>query len=429
MTQEDYTRASTDAILGGRIDGRLERWKQSKHQQLSENLADILCDIEKLKSDSEGNISSPQSITDRAEYTMSGSASSAVAQLESLAKQKQTANRYLAAFQLKHNIDRIPFTPKVFENIMILSVLSTFEGLATAAFFYGGGFVSSVSQALVLGLTISGVNVLLSAGLGGFVFGRFWSYGLKSRERDAIVNHKRWAARIGCIFTIGSIIALLLASGIVRATGDTENLSFSLENLAIAASDFHSLMLWGLGIGFSVLAWRKGLSAFTDVYPGFTEAAISVNRVSEQADKVLYDTLDNIDYIGDNAENILEDISNEVNDIKEDLSKDKLDIHHQSENLRQSIVQAEHDFEAYKAEQIAFHQMVTGKQPEGYDRVFFDGNKLQEKIPDKVLDIGMFASKFPMESKAANSQLSISQKSSVKNIHAAYRQFLDLSKG
>lgn len=216
---------------------------------------------------------------------------------------------------------------------------------------------------------------------------------------------------------------------IVRATGDTEGLSFGLENLAIAASDFHSLMLWGLGVGFSVLAWRKGLSAFTDIYPGFSDAAYSINEVSEAAQKELNDSLGDIEDAHDDAVEALEDLSDDVDDMKEQLGEDRIDIHHHSESLRQAVVQAEQGFEAYKAEQIAFHQVVTGKLPEGHDGVFFDKQWLLEQIPDIAIDTNIYARGFLEAHKAAQSRISLARKSAIETVHAAYKQFLNLPKG
>ncbi|MEP1932163.1 MAG: hypothetical protein ABJO52_20905 [Nisaea sp.] len=414
---------STDAVLGGGIRGSLEAWKQARLEELNEDIVALRSAAEDLQAQIPAISLDSSAETVCAE--IAGLAQSTCAELTALADQKLAAKRFQTAFQIKHNIDRQPIVPGPYDSLPMLIALITIEGVATSAFFFGGGFVSGIGEAMVTGLTISGVNVVLSAGLGGYVFGRYWNYGTKCREQDPKITIKRWAGRFGAVLTACGIATLLIASGIVRATGDTEQLSYTLESLSNAAANFNSLLLWGIGLSFSVLAWRKGLSAFSDPYPGLSEAASAVTKASVDAVSVRSDALEAVEDLHEDALAEAYDAAEEIEATKQDLIETLHDFRHERERVVSAIAQAASDYEAYKAEQINLHHMVSGTRPAGHNTPGIDTASLRAQIPSPSMDFTNFASGFPDANKRARELLATSRTSAVEAISIAFKKTLD----
>jgi hypothetical protein len=421
MAKKSGMGVSTDAVLGGGIRGSLEAKKQECLEGLNEEIVALRSAAEDIQSLAGMSPVSLDGIAEPAAAEITGVAESASAELSLVAFEKQAAKRFQIAFQIKHNIDRQPIVPRLYDSLPMLTGLTLVEGVATSAFFFGGGFVSGIGEAAVLGLTISSVNVVLSAGLGGHVFGRYWNYGTECREQDLKIKIKRWAGRVGSVLTAGGIGSLLLASGIVRATGETEHLSFTFESLLEAASDFHSLMLWGIGLCFSILSWKKGLSAFSDPYPGLAEAAKAVSKASETAQGLREDAFGEIEDIHQDALDALSEIENEADERRQEFNDTLQDFRHDRERLVSAISQAETDFEAFRAEQVSLHYMVSGEKPVGWNTPGIDTEKLTAQIPSISIGATSLGAAAPQASKHARDLLANARKSAVETIAAAYK--------
>lgn len=229
MSKNPLIGITTDAVLGGGIRGKLESWKQHRLETIGTDIVELRSSAQDLQAETSTAIILPDSIADAVCADITGNGDAAASRLSVLQDQKLATKRFQVAFQVNHNIDRQPTNPDPYDGIPVLVTMAVVEGVATSGFFFGGGFVSGIGEAAILGLTISSVNVVLSAGLGGFAFGRYWNYGAKCREPETILSVKRWSGRVGAVLTAGAIGTLLIASGIVRATGDTEHLSFTFE--------------------------------------------------------------------------------------------------------------------------------------------------------------------------------------------------------
>lgn len=425
MPKKTGNGVSTDAVLGGGIQGSLEAWKQDRSGDLSADIVTLRSAAEDIQVQAKTSPTLPDGTAEAVCADINGIAQSASAELAALADEKHAAKRFQVAFQIKHNLDRQPIVPEPYDSVPMLTTMAVVEGGATAAFFFGGGFASGIGESAALGLTISGVNVVLSAGLGGYAFGRYWNFGAKCRDSDTIITLKKWSGRTGAVLTAGAIGTLLAASGIVRATGDTEDLSYSFESLSTAASDFHSLMLWGIGVSFSVLSWRKGLSAFSDPYPGFAEAAKAVVNASAKAERVRDDALDHIDDLHEDALADIDDIGADIDDQRQELTDALHDFQHDRERVFSAITQATTDFEAYRAEQINLHHMISGARPDGHDTPGIQTDKLLDQVPNISIDTAAFSSGFPDANKRARTVLAEARKSSVEAIHAAFKTTLN----
>lgn len=415
---------STDAVLGGGIKGSLEAWKQDRSRVLSAEIVELRSTAEDIQIQANTSPVLPAGTAEAVGADINGIAQSASAELAAISDEKHAAKRFQIVFQIKHNLDRQPVVPEPYDSLPALATMAMVEGVATSAFFYGSGLTSGMGGAAALGLTISSVNVVLSAGLGGFVCGRYWNYGAKCRDPDTIITIKKWAGRTGAVLTAGAIGTLLVASGVVRATGDTEQLSYSFESLSTAASDFNSLMLWGIGASFSVLSWRKGLSAFSDSYPGFAEAAMAVVKASAKAERVRDDALDHIDDLHEDALADIDDIRADIDDQRQDLTDVLRDFQHDRERVISAITQANTDFEAYRAEQINLHHMITGSKPDGHDTPGIQTDELLDQVPNISIDTAAFSSGFPDANKRARTVLAEARKSAVEAIHSAFKTSL-----
>ena len=126
----------------------------------------------------------PVPVADQAVSKLSATAVSNAQELSIASDEKMAAKKFAVAFVLQHGLDRKPREPDKAFNAILLFVLAIFEGVLTATFFLGGGFVPGIAEALGLGLSISGINIVVAGLIGGGVFGRYWNYGVNAPEPD-----------------------------------------------------------------------------------------------------------------------------------------------------------------------------------------------------------------------------------------------------
>ncbi|MEP5730211.1 MAG: hypothetical protein ABJL67_12680 [Sulfitobacter sp.] len=309
----------SDTILGGSAASQIARMKSRALAEIEGDVAEyeeLLNDIDAFSTQA---CPAPDDIAQQVSAELASAAMMADADIANAKTAAEAAHISETVFRALFNLTREPETPDPTMNGMVFVCMTIVEGGALGMFFLSSGFASSFSEAMGIGLSISGANIVMSAGLGGATFGRFWGYGVNARIQDVQVRLKRLMGRIGCVATAGAILVLLLATGIVRATGDAEHLRFDLETIKIAATSFESLMLWIVSGSFSVLAWTKGLSAFRDRYPGFGEACASSRSTREGVPATIDAARDNIQAIADVA-------NEKLSEMAEDVESDRADI-------------------------------------------------------------------------------------------------------
>ena len=308
-----------DYAQGGWNEAAIMGWVSAHSERLIEAIAAHNADIDDFTVLERPAAPQLMAVLEGAEARMQAAADNASARLPGAHDALKRAEMSLKVFQLEQQIARPPKRVDGMQNTSVLGFMVILEGITTSVFFLSGGFVSGIAEALGLGLSISGANILLSALVGGNCFGRYWNYGLGARGPVALrARAKRLFSRIGAVITAAAIAALLGASGIVRATGEPEHLEFTLEALSTAATDFHSLMLWMVGASFSVLAWRKGLSLFSDPVPGYGEVSKAVHDAQDDLETLRDDALSAIEDAFEDGRDEIEDLAADASDARED---------------------------------------------------------------------------------------------------------------
>lgn len=423
----DYDQVMTDAKLGGGIIPAIQSWKRKKLQELNRKTIDLKTKIEGLLLRGFESGQSPSSVAETAANQIASEAEASTFHLAAAAKKERNARQEQNSLKLKHNIVRDPEETDSLTSCTVLGAMATIEGAVTGLFFLGGGFVPSVAEAMGLGFTISIVNIILSAGLGGFICGRYWNYGLKAREDDSTMKQARLAGRIGCVLVAAMISCLLLASGIVRATGETQGLSYSLESISLAASDFHSLMLWFIGISFSIISWRKGLSAFSDPYPGLTKASKLVKQAEENIELIYEDARFEIEEIYEDAVSEIEDIEDQFLENTEMEIEEVQEVCHLREEVLSDISQAKDEFAEFFEEQVDIHQKVTGTHLEiklNEQIANFDVEGLLKDVPSISINQNASSKEFSEVARRALVRVANSKKALLQLINQAYQKTL-----
>lgn len=427
MAEHDDARAITNAILGGDVDVSLKGWLHQEIKEISPEITEYRCQLDDLATQDDEPEQMPEPIVDTAEAELSASADYAASQIQAALHHTFQAKRYQAAMTLRHNIDRPVHHPEVGLNFAFLAGLTTIEGLITALFFLSGGFVAGVGEALGLGLTISGVNVLVAALIGGGFFGRYWNYGLAARQADASMRTKRYFGRFGSLVTGACLAGLLVTSGIVRATGETEHLSFTLEALTTAATDFHSLMLWVIGTAFAILAWRKGLNAFSDPYPGLSHASKAVSQAAADLKQASEEALRRINEVYEDGAAAIDALCHALAEAMEERGQAILKANHLREELFGQITEIESGFSAQAAYERSLNEIVSGRSKPAPKAEFdelgttLDLTYLRERLPAVTASKPAAPEAFSKARVAALSRLSSARKTALDEVLSAQK--------
>lgn len=410
------------SALGGSIDAGIARKASKLHVELDQKILDCNEDLAELKADSQEVAPSPATVSDLKKSQIGATASSAVSRLETAGENKQAAENYRRQFQLLHSLTRPPIHPDVLMSLMIFAIFAVFEGAMTALVFLGGGHVAGVPEALGLGLTISGANILLSGIIGGNIAGKYWNYGSEAIDDNPKYKQMRTAGRAASVIVCLLVICLLLLSGIVRATGTTQ-ISYSLESLTVAVSDFHSIILWVLGGSFAVLSWVKGLRAFSDPYPNYSDATHAESIAQQSIEAIHDDALGEIDSHYNDAVNSIENMADQVTDNARDIRKGIQETHGHREAVLSEISKADVEFSAFVAKQIEVHEIVSRTRlshSEAPDRCI-DINRLKDKVASVEIDISNLSAGFTEERQQALDQLLNARQSAIEKVDAAYK--------
>lgn len=383
-------------------------------------IADLTNRITDIQVDTASTSYDPAPVANTAVAAINVVADRAKAQIAATAEEIDASRKYLTMFEIEHNITWKAAKQNVLMSCLAFLAMAGVEGIMTAMFFLNGGYVSGVAEALALGLMISGVNIVLSGLLGGGFFGKFWNYGLNAREDSRAVRTKRLVGRI-CSVMVGVLVAfVILVTGIVRATGEPEQLAYSFESISTAASDFHSVLLWTLGLAFAILSWRKGLSAFSSSYPGLSEASKAVVD-GEELVKILYDdALAEVDGLYDDAIQDLEDMAEDVAVERQELIDDLRDAQRHREQVLVAISKAESDFSTFQAEQISIYAALS-EDSEVPVPMAFDAAAWRSKLPPVVSDISAHSSGFSTAHNQAREHISNARQAAIHVINDAYK--------
>ena len=238
---------------------------------------------------------------------------------------------------------------------------------------------------------------------------------------------KRWAGRAGSVLTALALAGLLIASGILRATGEPEHLGFTLENFGAAATNFHSLMLWALGLSFSILAWIKGLGAFSDPYPGYTEASKAVTTAEQRIHEAHQYGSGEIEDICDEALDELADMHDEVLGQREELAESLNEVRRDREAVRVAIANAPSDFAAYKdAQQTTLYMLNSGAadalqaEPDLTAALAL----LEDELPEVPHDLASHAAGFEDQRSKAETRIAKAKVEAMQTLNEAYRRAL-----
>lgn len=419
LMTDSIKQTMTNAYLQMGIVAPMESKKRDLMISLGGLVAAFTNDIADIEANAATTSHAPEPVADAAAAAVSVVSEQANAQMATAAEETKAARKYQMMFEMEHNITWKTAKQSFLMSCLAFLAMAGVEGFMTAMFFLNGGHVSGVAEALVLGVMISGVNIVLSGLLGGGFFGKFWNYGLNAREDSRAMQTKRLAGRICSVMVCIVVAFIILVTGIVRATGEPEHLSYSFESISTAASDFHSILLWVLSATFAILSWRKGLSAFSSSYPGLSDASKAVIEGEGLVSFLHGDALAEVDGVYEDAIQDLEDMAEEVADERQALIDDLQDAQHHREDVLTAISKAESDFSTFQAEQISIYAALS-EEAETQVSVTFDAAAWRSKLPPVVSDISAHSSGFSAAHSQAREHLANARQAAIHTINDAY---------
>ena len=313
----------------------------------SQDIAAYQSDCAELAGRADHAIPDVGTISDLACAELKAEASVQAATIIEAEKAAESADQGLRIFQYQHGITRSPLAPDQLLSFSKIGAMTFMDGAINAAFFYGAGFVPGIAPAVAQGFTIAGVTSLLSAGLGGGFFGRYWNYGIHAPVETPDMRKARRFGRIGSLLT-GTAIALVLGvAALIRSTGQPESLQISSEVLGAALSNMHSIMLMLSGTGFAILSWRTALSAFEDPYPGLSRASANSTHAKAAREATGGTALETLKEIHADAMDKLSACADAIADLRHDPEEDfkgLSDEYHHLNGLfdeREAVIRAE----------------------------------------------------------------------------------------
>lgn len=175
------------------------------------------------------------------------------------------------AFQLRHGLPRAAEEPQTILTFVFIILMILIEALGGTGFLLNAQLAASPLSAILFSLLVSLTNVVVSV-LAGFYIGRWKKYGLHATDADnplfiAIRNRARWQ-HWGYITVILTLHSLL---GLVRVQKTLDSVQLSLGGYLSIITTPEALFLVLTGIGMSVISYHKGMTAFTDSYPYYSQ--------------------------------------------------------------------------------------------------------------------------------------------------------------
>ncbi|MEW8562590.1 MAG: hypothetical protein AB2541_10805 [Candidatus Thiodiazotropha sp.] len=196
---------------------------------------------------------------------------SAAVELKELAAEFHRTAQAEEAFRLRHGLPRMAEAAQNILNTLIILLLAIFaEGGVNTSFLLNAQLAASPVSAILFSLLVSVTNVFFSA-WAGYYIGRWKQYGAHATDADnpefvAIRRRARWQFAV-----CGGVWVLLHSSlGLVRAQESLDSVSPSLMGYLSILTTPEALFLVLTGVGMSVLSYHKGMTAFSDSYPNYS---------------------------------------------------------------------------------------------------------------------------------------------------------------
>jgi hypothetical protein len=291
------------------------------NEDFSAEIADYLSACLELTSKAETIPPEVMLVADLASAELNAEARVSKAFIDTTRDVSHSAAQEQRAFQYEHGVARLAISANAPLASVKISAMTFIEGVIHSTFLYEAGFSAGVAPAVMSGFMLAGTTTLLSAGLGGGLFGRFWNYGLRAPLETPEMRKARRMGRIGALLTGTAIAGVLGISAIVRTTGEPENLQFSVEVLKDVFSSMPSVMLILTGTAFAILSWRTALSAFNDPYPGLTQASQATLKAAHDTEITTRQAHEALANIQDNAMADLADCADAVSDVRRDVDE------------------------------------------------------------------------------------------------------------
>lgn len=305
--------------------------------------------------------------------------------IRSLRNQLDETNRALNSVVMKLGIATTS-SPDIWMTILTLVILLFIEAFSTGSIFYADGAVPDEMTALLLGFVISATNVGISAVLGGFICGRNVNYDACSIQPRRGAKLRRTAAWTGTAIVVGVLGWFHLTVGVVRATGDFDNMAINLDTLAAVGQSFYAQLAIVLGILTSAIAWLKGLYGFASRDP--VSAALQA-----RADELLNEAHDLHDEFQNTVRDLWDEAIEEIDECKEGGQEDderREEYQTKEAELIDLIRQAEIDYETAAAEASAAYRKVDKKangesEPFAAPKEFWERFMPDWAVPEKVM--------------------------------------------
>jgi hypothetical protein len=159
----------------------------------------------------------------------------------------------------------------MFGYLILFALIILVETGINAGFLLNAHLAASPIAAITFSLLVSVTNVFFSV-WAGFYIGRWRQYGAHAVDADnpefVSIRRRAYWQFVACI-----IVWILLHStlGLVRAQETLHSVEPSLRGYLSILTTPEALFLVLTGIGMSVLAYQKGMSAFSDRYPYYNQ--------------------------------------------------------------------------------------------------------------------------------------------------------------
>lgn len=225
------------------------------------------------------------------------------AELKSLAKELRKATKNYKGFQSRHGRTCEAATPNTTESIFQLGAMVCIEGAVGAGFFLSSDMTTGPVTALTASSLIALTNVSVSC-LGGFI-ARNLNYGSNAMDsEEPPFKKRRKLAGAICSALVLGISYFHVSVGLIRSQ-ETFDIEHSLDAYLNIFTTPDSLFLVMVGGVMTAIAWRKGRTAFSDSYPGYSRRQNAADRIK---DKIQTEYDDAVAEIEEDAQDALDDI-------------------------------------------------------------------------------------------------------------------------
>lgn len=198
-----------------------------------------------------------------------------------------------ANFQQDHGLSREPRKPSVLLNVCLLGMMMGVEAFVNTGFFANAYMVATPAQGFLVSCLIAATNIMVSA-CGGFFIGRYLGYGKSALDPD-LYRAVRQRAKLGLGVFLLVVTLFHLVVGLVRSQESLSLVEHSFTAyLGILASP-ESVFLILVGICLSAIAFVKGVSAFSDPYPGYSTVQSAIDDLDDQIETLREDSADDIE--------------------------------------------------------------------------------------------------------------------------------------